>query len=63
MGGEGRGGVAGRGGVGEFPSDISAANAAGTTSILLATGEAPEFAKDADVVIKTLAQLPAVLGI
>lgn len=49
--------------VGDYAYDIDAANAAGTTSILLATGEAPEFAKDADVVIKTLAQLPAVLGI
>ena len=49
--------------VGDYHYDITAANAAGTTSILLAQGPRPEFADQADRVITALAELPGVLGI
>jgi len=49
--------------VGDYHYDIVAANAAGTTSILLAPDAPPDFAKDADFVITALGELPAVLGI
>lgn len=49
--------------VGDFRYDIVAANAAGAFSVLLATGEKPDFADLADVVISGLDELPDVLGI
>ncbi len=49
--------------VGDFKYDIIAANAAGATSILLATRGLPDFAGDADYVVTELAGLHEILGI
>lgn len=49
--------------VGDFRYDIEAANAAGTVSVLLATDGLPDFAKNADYVIKKLADLLDILEI
>ncbi len=47
--------------VGDFQYDIQAANAAGATSVLLATGELPDFAHTADHVIRGLTELLVIL--
>jgi len=49
--------------VGDFHYDITAANAAGAVSILLAPGPRPEFADEADHVIGRLDELLEVLGL
>jgi len=49
--------------VGDFHYDIIAANAAGAVSILLAPGENPDFAEEADYVIRDLKDLIGLLGI
>ena len=49
--------------VGDFHYDIVAANAAGATSVLLAAGDRPDFADEADRVISKLSQLAEILGI
>lgn len=49
--------------VGDFHYDILAANAAGAFSVLLARAARPDFADQADYVIKELTELPALLGI
>ena len=49
--------------VGDFRYDIEAANAAGTTSVLLVHDERPDFAVLADHVIGSLTELPGLLGI
>ena len=49
--------------VGDFKYDMVAANAAGALSVLLATGDMPPFADLADHVIRSLNELPALLGI
>ncbi|GAF90726.1 unnamed protein product, partial [marine sediment metagenome] len=49
--------------VGDYHYDITAAKAAGTTSVLLATGKHREFAHEADHVIESLAELTEILGI
>jgi HAD superfamily hydrolase (TIGR01509 family) len=49
--------------VGDFRYDIEAANAAGAVSVLLAPGELPAFAGEADHVISRLSELPALLGL
>lgn len=49
--------------VGDFKYDLVAANAAGAVSVLLAAGEVPPFADLADHVIRSLDELPALLGI
>ncbi|HOF17569.1 MAG TPA: HAD family hydrolase [Phycisphaerae bacterium] len=49
--------------VGDFHFDLIAARAAGAVSVLLATGERPAFADEADHVIRRLRELPALLGI
>jgi len=47
--------------VGDFRYDIEAANAAGAVSVLLAQGETPPFATEADHVISSLNELPGLL--
>jgi HAD superfamily hydrolase (TIGR01509 family) len=47
--------------VGDFHYDIQAANAAGAESVLLCPGELPEWAGEADFVIRRLAELLALL--
>lgn len=49
--------------VGDFRYDMVAARSAGTLAVLLVTGERPEFADLADVVIAGLDELPDVLGL
>jgi len=49
--------------VGDFEYDVLAANAAGAYSILLASGERPSWADQARCVIKSLFEMPGVLGI
>lgn len=49
--------------VGDFKYDIIAANAAGATSVLLATRGRPNFADEADHVVASLAELHEILGI
>ncbi|MGC9455457.1 MAG: HAD family hydrolase [Phycisphaerae bacterium] len=49
--------------VGDFRYDMVAARAAGATGVLLVTGERPDFADLADVVIDGLDKLPSVLGL
>lgn len=49
--------------VGDFEFDLIAAIAAGAVPILLARGEAPDFARLARHVIRELDELPALLGI
>ena len=47
--------------VGDFHYDVTAANAAGAVSVLLFTGERPDFADEADYVIQRLGELPTLL--
>jgi HAD superfamily hydrolase (TIGR01509 family) len=47
--------------VGDFRYDVEAANAAGAVSVLLARNHRPDFADQADYVIKQLAELPEIL--
>jgi HAD superfamily hydrolase (TIGR01509 family) len=49
--------------VGDFRYDIIAAKSAGAVSILLAPGKRPDFADEADYVIRDLKDLIALLGI
>jgi HAD superfamily hydrolase (TIGR01549 family) len=49
--------------VGDFYYDIVAANAAGCVSVLFCPQEIPEYAAEADHVIRRLDELPALLGI
>ncbi len=49
--------------VGDFHYDITAANAAGATSVLLTRGRQCDFADEADHVIEELSQLPKILGV
>ena len=49
--------------VGDFRTDLEAANAAGAISILFAPSDRPSYADLADHVVSDLATLPALLGI
>ncbi len=49
--------------VGDFRLDVLAANAAGAVSILLVPEEPPDYARDAHHTLRSLAELPALLGI
>ena len=49
--------------VGDFHLDLVAANAAGAVSILLARPPLPDWAGEADHVIRSLAALPRLLGL
>jgi HAD superfamily hydrolase (TIGR01509 family) len=49
--------------VGDFHYDVTAANAAGATSVLLIHAQPPSFANEADHVITHLSELAEVLGI
>ncbi len=48
--------------VGDYLFDVQAANAAGAVSVLLARGDRPDFADQADHVIGHLTELNALLG-
>ena len=48
--------------VGDFRYDIVAARAAGAVAVLLAPGERPDFADEADHVIRRLDELSSLLG-
>lgn len=47
--------------VGDFYFDMAAANSAGSTSILLAANELPNYAVEADIVIKNLNELTKII--
>jgi len=49
--------------VGDFHYDILAAKSAGASAVLLVRGPRPAFADEADYVIASLAELPALLGV